>query len=582
VNAERYAELFRAEARERLTEMNNALLAIERGAGPERVSELFRAVHNMKGMSAAMGFQSVRDLSHALEALLEKLRREETAPSPAVIDALFDAVDALESAVVIVSRDANATPDLSPAIEILEELADADDPGAASSLLPTMEWPAISPSHSTPQSAARWTPTRNTPLRNTPLRNTPLRNTPLRNTPAGNTPVRATPVLPMFAAVGTDAHRSVRVDAERLDTLMNLVGELVIARGRLTELVRQSGTQQLAEVVTHASRLIGNLQDEITKSRMVPVGQAFERFERLVRDTAHELGKQVALELKGTDIEVDKSVLDEIGDPVMHLLRNALDHGIESPSERRAAGKPPLGKLLLSAERERSAVVIHVTDDGCGIDEKKVLERARAANLVSPLEEDLTEAQLLALIARPGFSTSARVTRISGRGVGLDVVATKVRSLGGSVELATALGQGTTITIRLPVTLAIIHALLARAAGETYALPITHVVETMVLTPEMSGVDDGREVLSIRGQNIPIVRLRARLGHPPRPNGAGHVVVLDLPERRSALVVDEFIGQQEIVVKPFDAARGMPQLFSGATILSNGAPALILDARGVA
>jgi len=572
VNSERYSELFRAEARERLTEMNNALLAIERGAGPERVSELFRAVHNMKGMSAAMGYQSIRDLSHALETLLEKMRRDETTPSPAVIDALFDAVDALESAVVIVSRDRNANPNLAPAVEMLEELADAGDSDLSQSLMPTMEWPSVSAQRATPQKTLRYTPTQNNAVRNTPIRNTPICNTPVRNTP----------VLPMFASAGVDAHRSVRVDAERLDTLMNLVGELVIARGRLTELVRQSGAQPLVEIVTHASRLIGNLQDEITKSRMVPVGQAFERFERLVRDTAHELGKQVALELKGTDIEVDKSVLDEIGDPVMHLLRNALDHGIESPTARRDAGKPRIAKLVLSAERERSAVVINVTDDGCGIDARRVLERARAANLVSPAQESLTDNELLELIARPGFSTSASVSRISGRGVGLDVVATKVRSLGGSVELATALGKGTTMTIRLPATLAIIHALLARVAGETYALPITHVVETMVLTPEMSSVEEGREVVAIRGETVPAVRLRARLGHPARANGAGHVVLLDLPDRRAALVVDEFIGQQEIVVKPFDAARGMPQLFSGATILSNGAPALILDARGVA
>ncbi len=575
MNAERYSELFRAEARERLTEMNNALLAIERGAGPERVSELFRAVHNMKGMSAAMGYQSIRDLSHALETLLEKLRRDETIPSPAVIDALFDAVDALESAVVIVSRDKNANPNLGPAVEMLEGLA--GDSEIARSLMPTMEWPSVSAPRPTPQKTSRFTPTQNTPLRNTQVRTTPLRNTPVRATP-----VRNTPVLPMFAAPGVDARRSVRVDAERLDTLMNLVGELVIARGRLTELVRQSGGQPLAEIVTHASRLIGNLQDEITKSRMVPVGQAFERFERMVRDTAHELGKQVALELKGTDIEVDKSVLDEIGDAVMHLLRNALDHGIESPTARRDAGKPRIAKLVLSAERERSAVVIHVTDDGCGIDSAKVLERARAASLISPTQESLTDTELLELIARPGFSTSASVSRISGRGVGLDVVATKVRSLSGSVELTTTLGKGTTMTIRLPVTLAIIHALIARVAGETYALPITHVVETMVLTPEMSSVEDGREVVAIRGETVPAVRLRARLGHLPRVNGAGHVVLLDLPDRRAALVVDEFIGQQEVVVKPFDAARGMPQLFSGATILSNGAPALILDARGVA
>ncbi len=553
MNAQRYAELFRAEARERLTEMNNALLAIEQGAGPERVSELFRAVHNMKGMSAAMGYQSIRDLSHALEALLEKLRRDESGPSPAVIDALFDAVDTLESAIVVVSADATANPEVAATVEMLEELADARDAESSVPVLPTMEWPT---------------------MRATATPAAPPRFTPAHPAPAGQTAPHGTAVV--------EGKRSVRVDAERLDTLMTLIGELVIARGRLKELARQTRDQALMEAVSDASRLIGNLQDEITKSRMVPVGQAFERFERLVRDTSHELGKSVAFELRGTDIEVDKSVLDEIGDPVMHLLRNALDHGVETPLERRNAGKPSMARLLLTAERERAAVVIHVTDDGRGIDRAKVLENARSAGLVSPIQSELTEAQVLELIARPGFSTTSSVTRLSGRGVGLDVAATKVRSLGGSLELTTATGEGTTITIRLPMTLAIIHALLARTAGDVYALPITHVVETMVLTPGMLSYEEGREVLSIRGEKLPAVRLRARLGHPPRANDAGHVVVLDLPESRISLVVDEFIGQQEIVVKPFDAARGMPQLFSGATILSNGAPALILDVRGVA
>jgi two-component system chemotaxis sensor kinase CheA len=363
---------------------------------------------------------------------------------------------------------------------------------------------------------------------------------------------------------------------------MTLIGELVIARGRLAELARQTGEPELVEVVSQASRLVGNLQEEITKSRMVPVGQAFERFERLVRDASHELGKHISFELKGTDIEVDKSVLDEIGDPVMHLLRNAIDHGIETPSERKKSGKPPVAKLVLSAERERAAVVINVADDGRGIDAGKVLANARAAGLVPVTQETLTHAEILELIARPGFSTSGGVNRLSGRGVGLDVVATKVRSLGGSVELTTSPGGGTTMSVRLPVTLAIIQALLSRTAGEIYALPIAHVVETMVLTEEMSSFENGHEMLEIRGEKLPVVRLRARLGHPPRANGAGHVVVLDFPDRRTTLVVDEFIGQQEIVVKPFDAARGMPQVFSGATILPTGAPALILDARGVA
>jgi chemotaxis protein histidine kinase CheA len=550
VTTPRYAELFRAEARERLTEMNSALLAIERGAGIERVSELFRAVHNMKGMSAAMGYRSIRDLSHALETLLDKLRSEESAPTPAVIDALFDAVDALESAIVVVSADPDASFDVSPTVEMLEQLADIRIPRLSATSVPTMEWPAMPDALFTSLRPARFTP------------------------------------APPVAAFGSgltvaDGKRSVRVDVQRLDTLMTLIGELVIARGRLAELSRQTGNQGLIDVVAHASRLIGGLQDEITRSRMVPVGQAFERFERLVRDTSHELGKDVTFELEGTDIEVDKSVLDEIGDPVMHLLRNAIDHGIETPAQRRKAGKSPTAKLVLSAERERSAVVIQVRDDGCGIDGKRVLEYARSTGLVSPMQGELTAAEILELIARPGFSTTSRVTRLSGRGVGLDVVATKVRSLGGSVELATEAGKGTTMTIRLPVTLAIIHALLARAAGQIYALPITHVVETMALVSGMSSFEDGRELLSIRGEKMPAVRLRARLGHAPSENGAGHVVVLDLPERRVSLVVDELIGQQEIVVKPFDAARGMPQLFGGATILSNGAPALILDARAV-
>ena len=548
--------------------MNNALLAIERGGslsdGVDRISELFRAVHNMKGMSAAMGYQSIRDLSHALETLLDKLRHSDVAPSPAVIDALFEAVDLLESAVVSVSTNPDADHDVTATVQMLEGLAQAQEPDLPASLMPTMEWP-VPEARKTPTPTRRFTPPQS-------ARFTPTNQA--RFTP----PIGAR--VPGFSIA--DGKRSVRVDAERLDNLMTLIGELVIARGRLSELARKSGNVELVDVVSSASRLVGSLQEEITKSRMVPVGQAFERFERLVRDAAHELGKKVEFELKGTDIEVDKSVLDEIGDPVMHLLRNAIDHGIETPAKRKAAGKSPTARLILSAERERSAVVINVRDDGRGIDSAKVLVNARAAGLV-PMEKDaLSDSEILDVIARPGFSTSANVTRLSGRGVGLDVVATKVRSLGGSVEMTTTPGAGTTMTVRLPVTLAIIHALLTRTANAVYALPITHVVETMVFSPEMTSLVEGVEMIEVRGEKLPMVSLRDRLGEPPREKRGGHVVVLDLPDRRTTLVVDEFIGQHEIVVKQFDAARGMPQLFSGATILPTGAPALILDARGVA
>jgi two-component system chemotaxis sensor kinase CheA len=554
VNTRRYADLFRAEARERLAEMNTSLLALERGEGVERVTELFRAVHTVKGMSAAMGYDSVRDLSHALESLLDKMRRGTVDGTPAVMETLFEAVDTLESAVVAVSESGNAI-DVSHSLEMLEAIgAETDVP----SVNPTMEWPVMKRGRATPAH-------------------------------------KLTPALGQAAFVASNAssfgggmssadkaHRFVRVDAARLDTLMNLIGELVIARGRLQDVARKANNPGFSEAVLQTSRLIGSLQTEITTARMVPVGQAFERFERMVRDTAQALGKKVVFEILGSDIEVDKSVLDEIGEPVMHLLRNSLDHGVETPAERRAAGKTQVAKLTLSAARERSSVVVRVSDDGRGVDVATVLDRARAVGLVEPDCDPLSDAEILALIARPGFSTTSKVSDISGRGVGLDVVASKVRSLGGSVELSTDAGAGTEIRLELPMTLAIIHALLARSEDEIYALPITHVVETLVVDPDMLRFEDDREVLSLRGQSIPAVRLRERLGHPPRSSNKGHAVVLDLPDGRMSLVVDEFIGQQEVVVKSFDAARGMPQLFNGATILTNGSPALILDAQGIA
>ena len=560
MNTKRYAELFRAEARERLGEMNTSLLALERGEGADRVAELFRAVHTVKGMAAAMGYAAVRDLSHALETLLDLLRRGMMPITPAVIETLFESVDTLESAIVSVSQDANDHIDVSAAVSSLESLT-VTASQEVDGLNPTMEWPTMRVSGLTPP--------------------VPLPAAPAPAPAPIPAPTPAPAASPQPVPQAERAQRSVRVDATRLDTLMTLIGELVIARGRLQDIARKIADPVLSETVLNSSRLIGSLQTEITTARMVPVGQAFERFERMVRDTAHSLEKKVVFEILGSDIEVDKSVLDEIGDPVMHLLRNSLDHGVETPAERRVARKPAVAKLTLSAARERSSVVIRVSDDGRGIDMNKVLERALAAGLIEPDHGLLSDAEILALIARPGFSTTSKVTEISGRGVGLDVVATRVRSLGGSVELSTDAGAGTEIRLELPMTLAIIHALLARSENELYALPITHVVETMVVDPSMVIVEDGKEMLEVRGKLVPAIRLRDRVGHPSGARKA-HAAILDLPDGRLSLLVDEFVGQQEIVVKTFDAAKGMPQLFNGATILTNGSPALILDAQGIA
>ena len=372
-------------------------------------------------------------------------------------------------------------------------------------------------------------------------------------------------------------HRHIRIDLHRLDTMMNLIGELVITRGRLQQLASTINDPALTETVTQASRLVADLQDGIMTSRMVPVWQVFDRFPRVVRDAARALGKQVDFVVEGQEIELDRSLLDEIGDPVVHLLRNAIDHGLEMPDERVKAGKSPAGRLSLTAARDRSAVVIRVTDDGKGIDRDRVLARAVEMGLIESGKQELTDDEVVRLIARPGFSTARQVTDLSGRGVGIDAVHTRVRSVGGTVDIRSTKGHGTAITVRLPVTLAIVRALLARVGDETYAIPMTHVNETAQLELDTIRQVKGRDVLVVRNDVLPLMHLRDVVGLPRRDAGGGQVVVLEVADRRAGMVVDELTGQQEIVIKPFDAVKEGLSMFSGATILGDGVPALILD-----
>lgn len=372
--------------------------------------------------------------------------------------------------------------------------------------------------------------------------------------------------------------RHVRIELARLDALLDLVGELVIVRGRLQSLVARQGDAALREAMDDATRLIADLQSEIMTSRLVPVGQVFDRFPRLVRDVARALGKDVLFSVEGKEIELDRSVLDEIGEPVVHLLRNAVDHGLEAPAQREAAGKPRAGRLVLAAQRDRNAVVITVRDDGRGIDRRRVLARALQLGLVPAGTERLDDDGLLKCIAHPGFTTSDRVTAVSGRGVGVDAVISRVRALGGSVELRSSEGEGTTIALRLPVTLAIVRALLARVGAERYALPLTHVRETLERRTAVVQPVQGRDMLLLRDEVLPLLRLREVVQLPRQ--GAeldGEIVVIERGERRAALMVDELTAQEDIVVKAFDGARDGLALFSGATILADGAPALIVD-----
>jgi two-component system chemotaxis sensor kinase CheA len=537
VDTGRYAKLFLSESRESLTEINSALLELERGGGDAAVARLFRAVHTMKGMGAAMGYTSVAELSHELETLLDKLRNGTVAVARPVIDTLFLGVDALEQAVDLATA---STPQQLDASKVIARIRQAA-------------------SEETPQSADAGSPP-----------------TDGENQPAESAPTTSS------TATAQRAPRHIRIESKRLDTLMNVVGELVIARDRIAKVAERLGDEELLEATLRASQILANLQNEVMTSRMVPVWQVFERFPRVVRDTAKALGKEVDFRIEGREIELDRSMLDEMGEPVLHLLRNSLDHGIEPPAEREKAGKPRVATLILTAERDRATVLIRVTDDGRGIDQKRVLPRAKKLGLVDKETTKLSEQELVAIISRPGFSTAEKVTEISGRGVGFDIVANRVRGLGGSLEVHTDAGLGTSVSMRLPLTLAISRALLAKVERETYAIPLTHVLETFSLSKPMLLESKGRKVVAIRDDLFPAIWLRERVGLPPAESmTSGQVVLVELAERRAALIVDEFVGQQEIVVKQFDGVNGSRTLFSGATILGDGSPALIVDASSL-
>ncbi len=376
--------------------------------------------------------------------------------------------------------------------------------------------------------------------------------------------------------------RHIRVDLRRLDGLMDLIGELVTSRGRLNQLAAERRDPAVDDVALQISRLSTDLQAEIIQARMTPVWQVFDRFPRLVRDVARQLGKQVAFRVEGKEIELDRAILDELGDPLVHVLRNAVDHGIEPPAERRRVGKPPEGEIVLAAIRERSSVAISISDDGRGIDRARILTQAKAEGLVDPHAETLSDDQLLRVIARPGFTTAAAVTNVSGRGVGIDVAMTRIRSLGGTIDIRTELGKGTVFVLRLPVTLAIVRALIAAVGSERYALPLSYVAETVELGAAPLTMVEGREAMVLRDRVVPLVHLRDLLGvTATAPPARRPVIVLEMGERRTGLVVDGMIGQQEIVVKGFEAPQGTLPVFSGATIMGDGVPALILDAGGL-
>ena len=402
-------------------------------------------------------------------------------------------------------------------------------------------------------------------------------------TPAApRAPAAPKPTAPAPAKPAAEPEHTVRVDTKRLDAIVNLIGELVLSRNRLKTLRIRLKDEELDRAVSVLDIATARLQSAVMRTRMQPVGKVFSRFPKVARDVARNLKKEVDLELIGAETELDRNLVEALADPLVHLVRNAIDHGIEMPDLREAQGKPRSGHVRLSAHQEGDYVSIEVQDDGAGIDPERLRAKAREKGLLDPeAAARLSSEECLHLVFLPGFSTKQEVTDISGRGVGMDVVQSRIRELSGQIQIQSELGRGSRFLIRVPLTLAILPTLLVQAGEDIYALPLARVMEVLHAPPSSLGWFDGRAVLDRKSHTLPLLDLRQWLDVEPAPSTLLTIVVLQMGEARFGLVVDQVRGREEVVIKPLPRALRGLKGYAGATLIGDGRMALILDVDGL-
>lgn len=652
IDMTQFLQTFYEESFEGLEVMESELLNLDVGAADvETINTIFRAAHSIKGGSGTFGLSAVAEYTHVMETLLDEMRDGRRQVTQQAVDVLLRSVDVLRGMLRALRDDheldsANIAATQQELNQLLrhaqaETPAAADATAAPASDTAQAEWeirfvpaPQLLRTGNDPVRLLRelgelgemeveadtgrlpepdafaaedcylaWTIRLRGAILETQIREIfewiedecelTIRRS---ETVQAAAPVEERRVADdrrvadrrkAKAAVAESA--SIRVSIDKVDELINTVGELVITQSMLSQFAEAEELtmvhiEKLRDGLVQLERNTRELQESVMRIRMLPISFAFQRFPRLVHDLSSKLGKQIEIKLSGEQTELDKTVMEKIGDPLVHLVRNSIDHGIEKPEQRRAAGKSETGLVHLNAYHQGGNIVIEISDDGAGLNKERILAKARERGIVAQ-DENLSDEQIYDLIFQPGFSTAEQVSDVSGRGVGMDVVRRNIRSLGGTVEVRSRPELGTTFSIRLPLTLAILDGQLIQVGGETYIIPLVSIVESIQVKPERVNAVAGKgEVYKLRDEFIPIVRLYHLFGITAKVNTLqeGLLVVVEAEGQKMALFVDELLGQQQVVIKSLESNYKKVEGLSGATILGDGTVALILDISGLA
>ena len=602
---------FLAESSEMLEALDQHFVKLEtEPTNAELLNEIFRCMHSMKGSAGFLGFTHLVEVAHQGESLLNKLRQGEMSVSPFVIDIILEAVDAVKllhadiretgedshvDTTLIVNKltltmdsaddlriSLPAAPVVASAAPIATELSEET---TASPEVATIEIAGVEAEKPEEQEVQADLPSVPETSASVPEGASALSEVLNKMQEAASRTVKAASSGPA-KPTGKDEDVTVRVETKRLDHVMNLVGELVLGRNRLMKLgyglEEQYETnplvRELGLALTQLNLVTSDLQLAVMKTRMVPIRKVFSRFPRLVRDLSSKLGKQVRLDLVGEDTEVDKSVADELSDPLVHLVRNSMDHGLESVEERKRAGKSPEGSVRLAAYHEGNSIVIRIEDDGRGLQVDKIAKSALDKGLISESElSTMSPRDVMKLIFLPGFSTADQVSDLSGRGVGMDVVRNNISRMNGSLELDSELGRGSQVTIRLPLTVAIIQALLVEVGCATFAVPLASVVEAVKVTKGDIKSVNGQAVLNLRERILPLLDLAQTFQVPNERGDECYVVVVTIGAQGFGVLVDGLRAQEEVVIKSLGSYLENVQGVAGATITGDGKVVLILD-----